>query len=125
VNICATRGHLLPDPPDPGDDPFTSCRSGDFGLPCPEVKVQLFAWKAGGTPVIGSNDNWSRTPTFHSSPLPFTDWANNGNNAGEWACQLFTFHYDKPPVATYVALSISGLNHRDATYVAFDCVPGP
>jgi hypothetical protein len=123
VEVCATRGHLLPDPPTTAaDDPFDFCKNVTFGTPCPEVNVQFFVWKAGGTPTINSSDNWSRTPTQKSASLPFTAW---DPVAGQWACQKFTFTYTNPLVGKFVSVSVSGLNHRHDTYVAFDIVEDP
>jgi len=117
VTVCATRGHLLDDPPDPGEDVF----SPNVGKPSPQVRVQFLGWKAGGIPVVNPlTDNWNRTPTFKSASAPFTAWAASG----VWACQLFSFGPTTKALA-YGALGISGINHRAGTYVAFDVVPTP
>ena len=117
VTVCATRGHLRDVPPTPGEDVFTP----NVGKPSPQVRVQFFGWKAGVTPVVdAATDNWNRTPTFKSAPLPFTAW----DDSGVWACQLFSFGPTAKAFA-YVALGISGINHRAGTYVAFDIVPTP
>jgi len=44
----------------------------------------------------------------------FTDWAENG----EWASQTFEFVTTK--ALQYVSLAITGVNHKNASYVAFD-----
>lgn len=79
-----------------------------------EVLMQFFGWGAGSLPTINQNtDNWSRRPIMNSRVV-FTNWASNG----EWASQTFQFIADKE--LSYISLSIAGMNHKIASYVAFD-----
>ena len=117
VTVCGARGHLLDDFPGPGEDVF----SPNVGKPSPQLRVQFLGWKAGPTPVVdAATDNWNRTPALKSVSTPFTAWARSGR----WACQSFSFGPTTKLLA-YVALGISGINHRAGTYVAFDIVPTP
>jgi hypothetical protein len=117
VTVCGTRGHLRNAPPNPGQDVF----SPNVGKPSPQLRVQFFGWKEGSTPVVdATTDNWNRTPTFKSAAVSFTAWTHSGM----WACQSFSFGPTTKPLV-YVALGISGINHRAGTYVAFDVVPTP
>jgi hypothetical protein len=60
-----------------------------------------------------STDNWSRRPNVTLSKA-FTQWAPNG----EWAFQLVQFV--TPKALAYIALAVTGKNHTDESYVAFD-----
>ena len=105
-------------PRTPASDDF----SPNVGKPSPQLRVQFLGWKAGIPPVVDpTTDNWNRTPTFKSAVLQFTRWADSG----EWACQLFSSGAIIDKSLAYIALGISGINHRAGTYVAFDIVPSP
>jgi hypothetical protein len=84
-------------------------------VPSPiEVLVQLNGWAAGQRPILKpKTDNWSRSPSVKVVQL-FTDWAENG----DWASQTFEFVTTK--ALQYVSLAITGVNHKNASYVAFD-----
>jgi hypothetical protein len=78
------------------------------------VLVQFFGWGAGSLPTINPNtDNWSRQPGVVQKQA-FANWAANG----EWASQTFQFVADRD--LSYISLSIAGMNHKNASYVAFD-----
>jgi hypothetical protein len=69
---------------------------------------------SGFPPTINPNtDNWSRRPLAKKGQT-FTNWAANG----QWASQTFQFVTDKD--LSYLSLSIAGMNHKNASYVAFD-----
>jgi hypothetical protein len=79
-----------------------------------DVLVTLFGWDAGHVPTVNPNtDNWSRAPSVKLQQ-PFTNWTQNG----EWASQTFEFVTDKD--LAYLSLAIAGMNHKNASYVAFD-----
>jgi hypothetical protein len=80
-----------------------------------EVLVQLYGWGAGALPTINqSNDNWSRQPSVKVIQK-FTNWAPTG---GDWASQVFQLVTTK--ALKYVTLGITGKNHKQSSYVAFD-----
>ena len=82
-----------------------------------ELTLQFFGWKVGGYPFVDpSSDHWSRTPTIVVS-RSFTNWAANG----DWAVQTFPFTIDQ--TLQYISLSVTGKNHKAASYVAFDILP--
>lgn len=102
VTVFANRGRLSAS----STAAFTSAPS--------EVTLQFFGWGAGQVPVVNpSNDNWSRSPSVTLSQA-FTHWAANG----QWAAQLMRFVTPKP--IAYIALAVTGKNHSDASYAAFD-----
>ena len=79
-----------------------------------EVQVRFFGWGTGSAPTMNPNtDNWSRRPIVDIRQS-FTHWAANG----EWAFQTFAFSIDKD--IQYLSLAIAGINHKNASYVAFD-----
>lgn len=79
-----------------------------------EVLLQFFGWGAGNSPTINRNtDDWSRQPSVRIRQV-FTNWVANG----QWASQTFHFVTDKD--LGYISLSIVGMNHKNASYVAFD-----
>jgi hypothetical protein len=64
---------------------------------------------------------WSTRATITGAAPPsvtlsqaFTQWAPNG----EWAAQVMQFV--TPKALAYVALAVTGKNHTDVSYVAFD-----
>jgi len=80
----------------------------------PHHSSQFFGRGAGPVPVVNpSTDNWRRSPSVTLSQA-FTAWAANG----EWAAQLLQFI--TPKTLSYIALAVTGKNHTDASYVAFD-----
>ena len=80
-----------------------------------EILVQLYGWGAGLLPTINQvNDNWSRTPSVKLIQK-FTNWAPTGGN---WRSQKFRFVTTK--ALKYVTLGITGKNHKQSSYVAFD-----
>jgi hypothetical protein len=102
VTVFANRGRLA------------GAKTALFETAPSEVLVQFFGWGVGKLPTINRNtDNWSRRPTVNSRAV-FTNWASNG----EWASQTFQFVADKE--LSYISLSIAGVNHKIASYVAFD-----
>jgi hypothetical protein len=93
---------------------LAAARTVVFNSAPSEVSVQSFGWGAGPVPVVNpSTDNWSRSPSVTLSQA-FTAWAANG----EWAAQLLQFI--TPKTLSYIALAVTGKNHIDASYVAFD-----
>jgi hypothetical protein len=65
-------------------------------------------------PTINPNmDNWSRRPSVVQKQA-FANWAANG----ERTSQTFQFVADRN--LSYISLSIAGMNHKNASYVAFD-----
>jgi len=102
VTVWANRGRLA------------KATSALFTSSPSEVLVQLNGWEAGHLPVLNpKTDNWSRSPNVKVVQV-FTDWAENG----EWASQTFEFVTTKD--LQYVSLAITGVNHKNASYVAFD-----
>jgi hypothetical protein len=102
VTVWANRGRL--------DTSSTAA----FGKTPSEVTLQFFGWGAGSVPVINpSTDNWSRRPSVTLSQA-FTEWGPNG----EWGAQLVQFV--TPKALAYIALAVTGKNHTDVSYVAFD-----
>jgi hypothetical protein len=102
VTVWANRGRL------------GTSSTATFGNSPSEVTLQLFGWGAGSVPVINpSTDNWSRRPSVTLSKA-FTQWAPNG----EWGAQLVQFV--TPKALAYIALAVTGKNHTDESYVAFD-----
>jgi hypothetical protein len=102
VTIVANRGRLA------------GAKTALFDTFPSQVLVQFFGWKAGSLPAINpSTDNWSRQPGTRMQQT-FTNWAANG----QWASQTFQFVSDKD--LSYISLTISGVNHKTASYVAFD-----
>jgi hypothetical protein len=102
VTVFANRGRL------------DTASTATFGNTPSEVTLQFFGWGAGSVPVVNpSNDNWSRRPSVTLSQA-FTQWAPNG----EWAAQVMQFV--TPKALAYVALAVTGKNHTDVSYVAFD-----
>jgi hypothetical protein len=80
-----------------------------------EVLVQFYGWGAGEKPMIDqSTDNWSRRPSVKII-RKFTNWRPTG---GDWASQVFRFVTTK--ALKYVTLGITGMNHKQSSYVAFD-----
>ena len=83
-----------------------------------EILVTLFGWGPGSDPTIvptinPNTDNWSRSPSVKLLQA-FTNWAANG----VWASQTFEFVTNND--LQFIALSIAGVNHKRACYVAFD-----
>jgi hypothetical protein len=102
VTVFANRGRLA------------GAKTALFDTSPSEVLVQFFGWGAGSLPTINPNtDNWSRRPGVVQRQV-FTNWAANG----EWASQTFQFVTDRN--LSYISLSIAGMNHKNASYVAFD-----
>jgi hypothetical protein len=102
VTVFANRGRL------------DTANTAEFGKTPSEVTLQFFGWGAGSVPMINpSTDNWSRRPSVTLSKA-FTQWAPNG----EWAAQLIQFI--TPKALAYIALAVTGKNHTDESYVAFD-----
>jgi predicted extracellular nuclease len=102
VTIVANRGRLA------------GAKTALFDTSPSQVLVQFFGWKAGSLPTINPNtDNWSRQPSVRIGQT-FTNWAANG----QWASQTFRFVPDRD--LSYFALSIAGVNRKNASYVAFD-----
>jgi hypothetical protein len=102
VTVWANRGRLA------------GASTPEFDSAPSEVLVTFFGWGAGSAPAINPNtDNWSRSPSVKLQQA-FTNWAANG----AWASQTFAFVTTKE--LHYVSLSIAGLNHKKASYVAFD-----
>jgi hypothetical protein len=102
VTVFASRGRL------------DGASTASFGRAPSEVAVQFFGWGAGRAPVVNpSTDNWSRSPSV-TLRQAFTQWAPNG----EWATQFMQFV--TPKDLDYIALAVTGKNHTDASYVAFD-----
>lgn len=102
VTVWANRGRL------------DKATSASFTSTPSEVLVQLNGWVAGSLPKLKPRtDDWSRSPSVKVVQL-FTDWAENG----EWASQTFEFVTTK--ALQYVSLAITGVNHKIASYVAFD-----
>jgi hypothetical protein len=102
VTVWANRGRL------------DTASTATFGKTPSEVTLQFFGWDTCSVPVINpSTDNWSRRPSVTLSRA-FTQWAPNG----EWAYQLMQFV--TPKALAYIALAVTGKNHTDFSYVAFD-----
>lgn len=102
VTILANRGRLTG-----ANFPFFDSASSD-------LLVQFFGWGAGIQPTINPNtDNWSRLPSV-TLKQTFTNWAANG----QWASQTFQFVTDKE--LSYISFALTGRNHKNASYVAFD-----
>ncbi|MGE4096170.1 MAG: hypothetical protein AB7G75_35660, partial [Candidatus Binatia bacterium] len=102
VTIFANRGRLA------------GAKSSLFETSPSEVLVQFFGWGVGKLPTINPNtDDWSRRPSVRTRDV-FTNWAANG----EWASQTFQFVADRD--LSYISLSVAGMNHKNASYVAFD-----
>jgi hypothetical protein len=102
VTVWANRGRL------------DTASTATFGRSPSAVTLQFFGWGPGQVPVINpSTDNWSRSPSVTLSQA-FTQWAPNG----EWAAQLVQFV--TPKALAYIALAVTGKNHTDESYVAFD-----
>lgn len=102
VTVFANRGRLA------------GAKTALFDTSPSEVLVQFFGWGAGKLPTINSNtDNWSRQPSVRQGQA-FTNWAGNG----QWASLTFQFVAEKD--LNYISLSIAGMNHKNASYVAFD-----
>ncbi|OGZ45197.1 MAG: hypothetical protein A3C84_02565 [Candidatus Ryanbacteria bacterium RIFCSPHIGHO2_02_FULL_48_12] len=78
-----------------------------------EIQVAFLGWSIGTLPVINpGTDDWSRNPSVVSRDI-FTSWAGNT----VWRSQLFRFVLDRD--LSYISVSIAGLNHKNASYVAF------
>jgi hypothetical protein len=102
VTIFANRGRLA------------GAKTALFDSSPSEVLVQFFGWGAGSIPTINPNmDNWSRRPSVVQKQA-FANWAANG----ERTSQTFQFVADRN--LSYISLSIAGMNHKNASYVAFD-----
>jgi hypothetical protein len=102
VTVWANRGRLA------------GAKTTLFDSSPSELLVQFSGWGAGNLPTVNPNtDNWSRQPIVKKGQA-FTNWAANG----QWASQTFQFVTDK--ALSYVSLSIAGMNHKNASYVAFD-----
>jgi hypothetical protein len=101
VTVWANRGRLA------------GAKTALFDTSPSEVLVQFFGWGAGSLPTINPNTDWSRQPGVVQKQA-FANWAANG----EWASQTFQFVADRD--LSYISLSIAGMNHKNASYVAFD-----
>jgi hypothetical protein len=87
--------------------------AGSTGDLTSEVLVQLYGWGAGAAPTIDPlTDNWSRTPSV-KIVRKFTAWGLGG----DWAAQLVQF---TTKALAYVSFGMTGKNHKNASYVAFD-----
>ena len=102
VTVWANRGRL------------NTASTAAFGNSPSEVTLQFFGWGPGQVPVVNPHtDDWSRRPSV-TLKRSFTQWAPNG----EWAAQLVQFV--TPKALAYIALAVTGQNHKDVSYVAFD-----
>ncbi len=95
--------------------PFTSA--------APTVHLRIQGWRPltpppGPAPVLDpEEDVWSRRPTAMNCQFSFTNYAA----PGQWTANPQTFTCVAQQPVAYVSLSISGVNHRHDSYVAFDC----
>jgi hypothetical protein len=102
VTVWANRGRLA------------GAKTALFESSPSDLLLQFSGWGTGKLPTVNSNtDNWSRQPSVKNSQA-FTNWAANG----QWAAQTFQFVTEKE--LQYISLSLAGLNHQNAAYVAFD-----
>ncbi len=101
TNIIANRGRL------------ESAKSTLFESAASEVQVVFSGWIAGSYPIVNPNtDDWNRKPNVVIRKT-FTSWEANG----VWREELFKFILDRD--LSYVCVSIAGINHKNASYVAF------
>jgi RHS repeat-associated protein len=106
VTVVANRGRL------------SGASTPAFDTQPSELLVRFFGWGAGAAPQINPNtDDWSRSPGV-SLLQPFTAWAANG----QWAGQ--TLEFTTNTAVAYLSLTLAGVNHKHASYVAFDVAPG-
>lgn len=102
VTVWANRGRLA------------GAKSALFDSSPSELVVQLLGWGEGKLPTVNPvTDDWSRRPSMKQGQV-FTNWATNG----QWAAQTFVFVSSQE--LRYLAFSVAGLNHKVASYVAFD-----
>jgi hypothetical protein len=102
VTVWANRGRL------------DTASTATFGSSPSAVTLQFFGWGPGQVPVVNPHtDDWSRRPSVTLSRA-FTQWAPNG----VWAFELMQF--ETPKALAYIALAVTGKNHTDDSYVAFD-----
>ncbi|MGE0680808.1 MAG: hypothetical protein AB7P69_07850 [Candidatus Binatia bacterium] len=102
VTVIANRGRL------------GGAKSAVFESSPSELAVQFFGWGVGPLPTITpTTDDWSRRPSVKQSQI-FSNWAANG----QWAAQTFQFVTEQE--LRYLSFSLAGMNHKIASYVAFD-----
>jgi hypothetical protein len=102
VTVWANRGRLA------------GAKTALFESAPSDLLLQFSGWGAGPLPIVKPNtDDWSRRPSVQKGQA-FTNWAANG----QWASQTFRFVTEKE--MQYISLSFAGLNHKNATYIAFD-----